>query len=151
MFPNAVTMELVGLSSLESIEMGNGCFSSASSFAINGMIWWCGSMAELLQLQSIKLGDNSFCKSRLFRVYSLPSLQSIELGSNSFGLSDSFILQSLPSLQSIVLGKTAFGSCQQFVMNNLTSFVSFDLGGNRFASVTSFAMIGLVLLDVNET
>ena len=57
----------------------------------------------------------------------------------------------LPSLQFIVLGKTAFGSCQQFVMNNLTSLVSFDLGGNRFASVTSFSMIGLVLLDVNET
>ena len=60
-------------------------------------------------------------------------------------------MQSLPRLQSIQLGEDSFHDIESFMMNNLTSLVSFDLGGNRFASVTSFAMIGLVILDVNET
>ena len=60
-------------------------------------------------------------------------------------------MQSLPRLQSIQLGEDSFHDIESFVMNNLTSLVSFDLGGNRFASVTSFSMIGLVILDVNET
>ena len=89
---------------LESIEIGNECFEFVETFQIDG----------LNQLQTIKIGNNSFTqskywygldKSKSFHILNCQSLVSIQIGECSFSdYASEFELKNLPQLQSIQIG-----------------------------------------------
>ena len=113
------------LTSLQSIEFGQYCFRSASSFSLIGIIERMKWEIDLPLLQSVKLGDNAFRYTKSFAMSNLNSLQSIEFGqwcfggdNNNRGGASSFSLIGLiewmkweidlPLLQSVKLGDRAF-------------------------------------------
>ena len=89
---------------VESIEIGNDCFASVSTFQIDG----------LNRLKTIKIGKNSFTqekywygndKSKSFHILNCESLESIQIGEYSFSdFGGDFELKNLPQLQSIQIG-----------------------------------------------
>ena len=88
-----------------SIEIGNDCFESVSTFKIDG----------LNRLKTIKIGNNSFTQkknsdgndeSKSFHILNCKSLESIEIGEYSFSdFGGEFELKNLPQLQSIQIGR----------------------------------------------
>ena len=120
--------------SLESIEIGDGCFISLKTFKIDG----------LNRLKSLKIGQNSFTqknnnygddKSKSFHILNCESLKSIEIGKYSFSdFGGQFELKNLPSLQSIQIGTLkrengyGFGTNTQYYSYNFYSS-SFVIGG----------------------
>ena len=89
---------------LESIEIGDDSFGSVSTFQIEG----------LNQLQTIKIGKNSFTRqkysygndaSKSFHILNCESLESIQIGEFSFSdYAGEFELKNLTQLQSIQIG-----------------------------------------------
>ena len=87
-----------------SIEIGNECFGSVSTFKIDG----------LNRLKTIKIGYNSFTQeknvfgndeSKSFRILNCESLESIQIGQYSFSdFAGDFELKNLPQLRSIQIG-----------------------------------------------
>ena len=106
------------LTSLQSIEFGQWCFNSASSFSLIGIVEWMKWEIDLPLLQSVKLGDLAFRNTGSFSMSNLTSLQSIEFGGGCFYDASSFSLIGLiewmkweidlPLLQSVKLGGGAF-------------------------------------------
>ena len=101
---------------LESIEIGNDCFESVSTFQIEG----------LNRLKTIKIGRNSFTQvkrsnwdrtkannqSKSFHILNCESLKSIHIGQYSFSdFGGKFELKNLPRLQSIQIGIVKRISC----------------------------------------
>ena len=89
---------------VESIEIGNVCFTYVKTFKIDG----------LNRLKTIKIGNNSFTqkkngsgddKSKSFHILNCESLESIQIGEDSFSdYAGDFELKNLPQLQSIQIG-----------------------------------------------
>ena len=159
------------LTSLQSIEFGAWCFGGdkydnrgASSFSLIGIIERMKWEIDLPLLQSVKLGDYAFWRTRSFTMSNLTSLQSIEFGyscfggylerQGSYGGAASFSLIGiiewmkweidLPLLQSVKLGDYAFDVAKSFAMSNLTSLQSIEFGDSCFNGATSFSLIGIV-------
>ena len=153
------------LTSLQSIEFGGGCFYSASSFSLIGIIEWMKWEIDLPQLQSVKLGDYAFRNTGSFGISNLTSLVSIEFGQWCFGGcmdkwsrihggASSFSLIGiiewmkweidLPQLQSVKLGNKAFDNTKSFGISNLTSLVSIEFGQECFYWASSFSLIGII-------
>ena len=89
---------------LRSIEIGNNCFSSVTTFRIEGMN----------NLESLRIGTNSFIKENnnkdstsLFHILNCEKLKTIRIGDNSFSQYHKFELKNLPSLVSTNLGRKA--------------------------------------------
>ena len=99
---------------VESIEIGNECFSRVETFQIEG----------LNRLKSIKIGNNSFTqkknwygedKSKSFHILNCESLESIQIGEYSFSdFAGEFELKNLPQLQSIQIGSIGSDSYNFF-------------------------------------
>ena len=95
---------------LESIEISDDSFGSVSSFQID----------ELNQLQTIKIGNNSFTQekygfnndeSKSFHILNCESLEFIQIGQYSFSdFAGEFELKNLPQLQSIQIGEIGSNS-----------------------------------------
>ena len=136
-------------------------YGGASSFSLIGIVEWMNWEIDLPQLQSVKLGNEAFRRTRPFAMSNLTSLVSIEFGQWCFGGSDiygggasSFSLIGmiewmkweidLPQLQSVKLGDNAFSSTGSFAMSNLTSLVSIEIGQRCFSSASSFSLIGMI-------
>ena len=104
------TLSIMNCESLESIEIGDRCFTIMNNFKIDG----------LNRLKTIKIGDDSFTKllddsinyeSRSFHILNCESLESIEIGKSSFSDFDGdFELKNLPQLQSIQIGTIGIDS-----------------------------------------
>ena len=103
-------MNLSNLISLESIEIGDGCFGSVKTFQID----------RLNRLKTLKIGSNSFTQkknsngndeSKSFHILNCESLESIQIGEYSFSdFAGDFELKNLPQLQSIQIGNTELDS-----------------------------------------
>ena len=91
-FSNSQSFELMGLSSLESLEMGNGCFSSLPSLSLHGIQLLLIILSDLPKLQSIKLNDKAFSNSQSVELAELPSLKSIEMRNGCFSSVPSFAI-----------------------------------------------------------
>ena len=114
------------LSSIETIDIGNDCFSDVTSEIR------FDSFSELI---SMKIGHRSFYDEtnneaihKSFVAYNNPKLLSIEIGEYSFSnYANGFILMKLPSLQSLIIG-------------------SIENESNNFMNVPSFS-----ISSINET
>ena len=101
---NYINFDFSRFSLVESIEIGDDCFSNVQTFNMDG----------LKKLKSLKIGENSFTKvkndcgndkSKSFHILNCISLESIEIGKYSFSdFAGQFELKNLPALNSIVLG-----------------------------------------------
>ena len=101
---NYTIFDFSRFSLLESIEIADNSFGSVSTFEIDG----------LNQLQTIKIGKNSFTRqknwygndaSKSFHILNCESLESIQIGQYSFSdFAGEFELKNLPQLQSIQIG-----------------------------------------------
>ena len=125
-----------GFLRVNSIEIGDNCFGSVSTFRID----------RLSQLRSLKIGKNSFTqkknwygnvKTKSYYILNCLSLESIEIGQYSFSdYAGDFKLENLPQLQSIQIGKIGIDSC---------NFYSSSL---RLQSMNLILNIFLLLLDL---
>ena len=98
------SFDLSAFKLLQSINIGNENMYNANSFLLNG----------ILQLKSLKIGDNSFTKhkksygkddSKTFEISNCEKLESIEIGQYSFSdYSGKFELRNLPFLKSLKIG-----------------------------------------------
>ena len=103
---------------VESIEIGNVCFTFVKTFKIDG----------LNQLKAIKIGNSSFTQkrnwygndqSKSFHILNCESLESIQIGEYSFSdFAGEFELKNLPQLQSIQIGKYNFYSSSFVIRGN---------------------------------
>ena len=173
-FQRTTSFSMSNLTSLQSIEFGYSCFGGdyygsggASSFSLIGLIEWMKWEIDLPLLQSVKLGNSAFKRTRSFAMSNLNSLQSIEFGQYCFGgdeygggassLSLIGIIErmkweiDLPLLQSVKLGDYAFSSTGSFAMSNLTSLQSIEFGqwcfggdNNNRGGASSFSLIGII-------
>ena len=117
-----IELNLNKFKSLQSIEIGDKCFTLVKTFKIDG----------LSRLNTIKIGNNSFTqkkndwgdnKSKSFHILNCESLESIQIGEYSFSdFGGEFELKNLPQLQSIQIGTVGSDS------NNFYSS-SFVIGG----------------------
>ena len=102
--PTFELSNLTSVQSLQSIEIGDKCFSRVQTFKIDG----------LNRLKTIKIGSNSFTqtknsygniKSKSFHILNCGSLESIQISKYSFSdFAGDFELKNLPQLQSIQIG-----------------------------------------------
>ena len=124
--------------SLEELIIGNDCFEYVNRFKMN----------KMNQLKSLKIGINSFTKtknsngndySRSFSILNCDELKSIEIGRYSFSdYSGSFELNSLPKLSSIIIGQIGEKSCNFY-------FASFVLKGlNIIATAIQIFLVSLL-------
>ena len=159
-FRSNETFAMSNLTSLQSVEFGQGCFGGASSFSLIGIVEWMKWIADLPQLQSVKLGNGAFQNTGSFGMSNLTSLQSIDIGGSSFNRASSFSLignvewtkwiQDLPQLQSVKLDGSAFQYTKSFTMSNLPSIQSIDIGSNCFGGewpwggASSFSLIDMI-------
>ena len=117
-FGNSPLMSLSNLISLESIEIGNGCFGSVRTFQMEG----------LNRLKTIKIGRNSFTQnsnserndeSKSFHILNCESFESIQIGEYSFSdYAGEFELKNLPQLQSIQIDSYSFNN-SSFVVRGI--------------------------------
>ena len=115
----AEIFELRNLNNLESIEIGNNCFSNVDEFIING----------LNELKSMRIGSNSFTgslnsygndESKSFHILNCAKLESIEIGRYSFSdYAGEFELKNLPKLQSLIIGSSTSNSYNFYNTNSL--------------------------------
>ena len=115
----AKIFELRNLNNLESIEIGNNCFSNVDEFIING----------LNELKSMSIGSNSFTGSlnsygnnyaKSFHILNCAKLESIEIGRYSFSdYAGEFELKNLPKLQSLIIGSSTSISYNFYNTNSL--------------------------------
>ena len=104
-----VVFDFSRFTQIKSIEIGDNCFGSVSTFKMDG----------LNHLNSLKIGMNSFTQvnksnwnwskannqSKSFHILNCESLESIEIGEYSFcDFAGQLELKNLPSLQSIQIG-----------------------------------------------
>ena len=99
-----IELNLNKFKSLQSIEIGDKCFTLVKTIKIDG----------LNRLNTIKIGNNSFTqkkndwgdnKSKSFHILNCESLKSIQIGEYSFSdFGGEFELKNLPQLQSIQIG-----------------------------------------------
>ena len=114
------------LSSIETIDIGNDCFSDVTSEV---------RLNHFPELISMKIGHRSFYNednpdviTKVFQMYNNSKLVSIEIGEYSFSkYANSFTLMKLPSLQSLIIG-------------------SIENESNNFMNVPSFS-----ISSINET
>ena len=153
-FRNTKSFEMSNLTSLVSIDFGQDCFNSASSFSLIGIIEWMNWEIDLPLLRSVKLGYSAFRNTGSFAMSNITSLQSIDIGVYWFIPASSFSLTGivewmnweidLPLLQSVKLNNNAFRNTGSFAMSNLTSLVSIEFGKYCFVSASSFSLTGII-------
>ena len=109
---NYTIFDFSRFTNIESIEIGNDSFYWVKTFRIDG----------LNKLNKLKIGQNSFTKSKngniyysnilySFHILNCEQLISIEIGEYSFSeFTGEFELSNLPSLQSIIIGSIGFDS-----------------------------------------
>ena len=118
------SFSLINLNTIESIEIGDDCFSNVELFKIDG----------LNELKSLKIGYNSFThvksndkwnndkannSNRSFRILNCIELESIEIGLFSFsGYSGDFELKNLPKLSTIKIGKIGSSISNNFYFSS---------------------------------
>ena len=121
-FNKATSFSIGKLSSLETLEIGNGCFKSiADNIYFN----------TLPELITLKIGSNSFYDETnsetinyKFQVYNCSKLELIEIGEHSFSnYGSSFSLSILPSLQNLTIGSIENES------NNFMHVSTFSISG----------------------
>ena len=96
------------------------------------------SVASLIHLRSLVIGNDSFSFVKLFRIEKMESLKSIQIGDNSFtskkkgkgsDVSKSFIINSCPSLISIEIGCFSFSDyAGKFELNQLPALETIKIG-----------------------
>ena len=109
---------------LQSIEIGDECFGSVSTFKID----------RLNQLKSLKIGKKSFTqrkndcgddKSKSFHILNCESLKSIEIGEYSFSdFGGQFELKNLPALLYIKFDSCNF-RCSSFVIRGILNDIEY--------------------------
>lgn len=130
---------------LESITIGNDCFTKVNTFQIQ----------NLKKLKTLSIGDNSFSskecyshtrykiyidsskanKPKTFEIVDCESLKSISIGNNSFtDFAGGFKMNNLPSLQSLIIGST-YSNSYNFL------YCSFAIRGTK-----GFAHNGILMI-----
>lgn len=103
------------LYSLRIIVIGEECFGSVRTFAVNG----------LGELECVTIGKKSFAAGKKdqfigsCQVENCPKLKSIQIGDHSFENYGSFHLSDLPSLQSIQIGDNCFYVAHSFSITGM--------------------------------
>ena len=121
-FDGATSFSIGKLPSLETLEIGNGCFKS-----IAGDV----SISSFPELITLKIGSNSFYDETnsetinyKFQVYNCSKLELIEIGEHSFSnYGKDFSLSTLPSLQNLTIGSIENES------NNFMHVSAFSISG----------------------
>ena len=121
-FDGATSFSIGKLPSLETLEIGNGCFKS-----IAGDV----SISSFSELITLKIGSNSFYDetnietiNHKFKVYNCSKLESIEIGEHSFSNHGGELsLSILPSLQNLTIGSIENES------NNFMYVSTFSISG----------------------
>ena len=130
-------MNLSSLDNLESIEIGDDCFSSVQTFKIDG----------LNRLKTIKIGKNSFTQNNQSeRIYYYSSLISIKSDINK-----SFHILNCESLESIQIDRYSFSDYGgDFELKNLPQLQSIQIGtiesGSRNFQDSSFVIRGIDMI-----
>ena len=89
----------LGLTQLQSISIGSGCFEEIEEFVLDG----------LEKLENIRVGNSSFSDcGRICRITNCPNLRQLLISYDSFGLFDRFELSNVNSLQSIQIDSDCF-------------------------------------------
>ena len=121
------------LNTVESIDIGNDCFTNVNEFVING----------LNELKSLKIGKNSFTKgsgnsSRSFHLLDCNNLLLLDIGEYTFrNYGGIFELTTLPRLASIIIGDGCFMNVNKFVINGLNELKSIKIGMSSFTQLKS--------------
>ena len=94
--------------------IGDDCFENVNRFVIDG----------LNELESVKIGKNSFCLSKDTRkgskclIMNCDGLREVEIGKESFEYYEVLELKNLPSLHSIHMECHAFVNCHSIVFES---------------------------------
>ena len=102
-FQKVTSFSMSSLSSIETIDIGNDCFSDVTSDV---------RLNHFPELISLRIGNSSFYNedspdviTKVFQMYNNSKLLSIEIGEYSFSnYANGFTLMKLPSLQSLIIG-----------------------------------------------
>ena len=118
-FNESETFELRNLIDLESIEIGDNCFSNVDEFRIE----------EFIKLRELKIGSNSFTNklnsygndnTKSFHILNCESLESIQIGRYSFSdYAGEFELKNLSKLESLIIGSNTSNSYNFYNTNSL--------------------------------
>ena len=151
---------------VESIEIGNKCFSKVQTFQIDGLnllktIKIGNSsfsntatmyLSNLNSLESIEIGDEYFKSVQTFQIDGLGLLKTIKIGNNSFtqkkydggnDASKSFHILNCVSLESIQIGEWSFSDyAGEFELKNLPQLRSIQIGKYNFY-YSSFLIRGI--------
>ena len=115
---------------VESIEIGDNCFSSVKTFKIDG----------LNRLKSLKIGNKSF---RLIKKVAVDELSSFKVITD-IDKSKSFHILNCESLESLEIGEYSFNDFGgEFELRNLNSLQSIKIGeiGNKSSNMNSSILI----------
>ncbi|KAK8821903.1 hypothetical protein WA556_002346, partial [Blastocystis sp. ATCC 50177/Nand II] len=128
-------MRLIGLNRLESVVIGERCFTKHKndwSYDANRAF----ALKNCERLRELKMGRYSFSDYDVCEIENVPSLEVIEMGELSDVSSNfeygSLQLKNLPRLKSLQFGCYSFYQCSRAVFENLPVLTSIRFGENAF-------------------
>ncbi|KAK8827586.1 hypothetical protein WA577_007133 [Blastocystis sp. JDR] len=128
-FKNVEEVMLIGMKKLESVLIGENCFSRNGANSIDEKSEFC--LRECNELSKLKIGNGSFRDYSLCEIIDSKALEVIDLGNGDNGTSafyySSLTLKNLPELDSLHFGKLAFSKCTRVELIDLAALTTIQL------------------------
>ena len=154
-FENVNEVKLIGLSELESVEIGMNSFTKFKSTSLitsdpNRHFY----LKNCPKLKSLKIGRYSFSDYTVCEIENVNALEVIEMGElneASFNFhSASLELNGLMKLKSLSVGKESFENCDRVVFENLPVLTSVEMGWNAFKFNDNNAESALIVRNLTQ-
>ena len=161
-FKSVDELKLAGLSSLESVVIGDYCFSNAegalelrSLRQLKSLRVGSGSMKQFKSLvvddmsvlDSITIGSDCFRNVDEVKLIGLTALKSVTVGSYSFSdKNGGFYLKDCPLLTEVITSYSSFKVYNRLEVSNVTALERVSIGSECFKNVNELKLIGLSAL-----
>ncbi|KAM7453842.1 hypothetical protein BLSTO_05405 [Blastocystis sp. subtype 1] len=135
-------VKLIGLSQLDSVVIGDNCFTKEKSDWPEYNAYGRFYLKNCERLRELMIGCYSFSDYSVCEIENLPSLEVIEMGERVYWDESSngsynfyfasLELKNMPSLKSLLFGESAFEQGSRVVFENLPELTSIQLGEDAF-------------------
>ena len=118
-------LDVSGLTSLQEMSVGSGCFRNVEEVLIEG----------LASLIKVVIGENSFTeKNGAFTLRNCSSVQELRIGNYSFAYYSILVVEEVPLLTEVVIPSNSFMNVNEVRLEGLSGLESVVIGENSFTA-----------------
>ena len=128
---NATSLDLSGMESLKSIEIGDGSYPALTEIIVGS--------TEFSQLTNVTIGSNSL--NSLTSLPFFPSLRSVIIGANSLTSVKQLVISESLQLEDVIIGKGSLSGVEDLVFGNADRRRRLaDSGMTRYSGMSAFGL-----------